>query len=551
MARLISTTVSKTLTLTVNTLLESDEVVTRSFVVGDVVEGLRYVDHEEVKTITGKVTDITLRSVRSPKTITSDSDPKNTIAKDLIPLSVTIDASEQYGSNVVKVSCREIVEDAGVTDVKRVYCTMDLTAKIAQTYSDGSTTEFDLIPGTWLTDTTIFPGAYYKGSPEITDNFKLAYFIYTVSKNVVNITSLCLVRDKRVMIIPIKFIRNIGGVSETEPDAVPVVEVADTESFLTALDEIEDGVLTEIQLTNDIAITDPIEVTPGKEVILNLGGNTIEVPEAVNGRSIYAINNYGTLTLKNVEISARGIQNLVDPETGEGGTLTLGEGVHIVARDATGGAAVWSDGGTVIIEDGVVLETEYVGSVQESRGVGCVNSSGNLVIHGGTFNNVNERCYAIISSGDVVIDDNASIDVYGAHGALCIDAGEATINGGVYHSKNHYGLYCSNDGNALTGWVPRDAKVVVNGGDFTGGSMGGYKSVHIGSDVNTPVDSTIAIHGGTFHNPLRVQSNVSEVGGIKIYGGNFSDPVDPSMLAEGCVVSEEPNEEGFYVVTAA
>ena len=46
MARLISTTVSKTLTLTVNTLLESDELVTRSFVVGDLVEGLLYVDHE-------------------------------------------------------------------------------------------------------------------------------------------------------------------------------------------------------------------------------------------------------------------------------------------------------------------------------------------------------------------------------------------------------------------------------------------------------------------------------------------------------------------------
>ena len=86
------------------------------------------------------------------------------------------------------------------------------------------------------------------------------------------------------------------------------------------------------------------------------------------------------------------------------------------------------------------------------------------------------------------------------------------------------------------------AAVTVNGGTFDGKSY----SVWIGSDYNDPVNSSIAIYGGTFADSLNAQSNTRE-NAIIIYGGIFSNDSVKEYVAPNyeCV---GPNDNGKYTV---
>lgn len=271
----------------------------------------------------------------------------------------------------------------------------------------------------------------------------------------------------------------------------------------------------EIILEDDIYLESTVVIPEGKNVTLDLNGKQITVKK--NGeRSLYAIDNYGELTLKdsvgNGTITARGIENL------PGGTMKIESG-KIISCDSNGGAAIWNEANLTI--NGGTFETAYVGTPSDSVGAGCLNNSGGVtVVNGGAFQSVNRRTYAIISTGEIQLNNNPIVT--GAHGGLAIDAGVATVDGGKYSSTEYYGLYVSNDG---MGAESEGARVTVNGGEFTGKKY----SVWIGSDVNNPVNSTIVITGGKFNNPLNVQNNVVESAGIKVKGGQFVEDVTDYM----------------------
>ena len=62
----------------------------------------------------------------------------------------------------------------------------------------------------------------------------------------------------------------------------------------------------EVTLTENITLTQPLTIVEGANVVLDLGGNTITTTLESEGRHYYAIDNYGTLTLKgNGFINAR------------------------------------------------------------------------------------------------------------------------------------------------------------------------------------------------------------------------------------------------------
>ena len=284
----------------------------------------------------------------------------------------------------------------------------------------------------------------------------------------------------------------------------------------------------------DNATVEKLIISNDREITIDLNGNNLTVADAVNGRSAYAIDNYGTMILEDTTgegtISARGIENF--------GTMIVKSGT-IIARDANGGAAIWNEGDLTI--DGGEFRTLYEGSTKDSAGPGCINNSGKLTINAGTFISPNKRTYAVISSGEVVVADNADITVTGVHGGICIDSGSATILGGTYTSTEFYGLYVSND---AKGTDPEKAAVTVMGGEFTGKTY----SVWVGSDVNSPVDSTVDIYGGKFNNPLKVQNNVLADAGINVYGGTFVSEVPAAQLASGYVCVD--NGDGTFSVSA-
>ena len=280
-----------------------------------------------------------------------------------------------------------------------------------------------------------------------------------------------------------------------------------------------------ITLTADISDMETVTIPAGKELTLDLAGYTITA--AVNAtdssRHYYAIDNSGTLTLKdtdgNGKIEARGILNK------SSGTMTIESG-HFVAIDSNGGAAIWNEGNLTM--NGGTLEVTYVGTSSDQYGVAGLNNSGTAVINGGTFTSVNKRAYAIISTGNITVN---TATVSGAHGGLAVDAGTAVVKGGTFTSTEFYGLYVSNDGK---GTDPEKAAVTVNGGEFTGKTY----SVWIGSDVNNPVNSTIEIFGGTFNNKLSIQKNVEEAAGIVIKGGTFKEGIGNAKLADGYAINE-------------
>ena len=213
----------------------------------------------------------------------------------------------------------------------------------------------------------------------------------------------------------------------------------------------------------------------------------------------------------------------------------------IVSVDANGGACIWNEADVTV--KGGTFTTEFVGTPSDEFGPGCLNNSGTALVTGGTFHNVNHRIYAIISNtGSIEITpaEGSEVKVFGAHGGLGVDGGTAVVNGGTYSSSDFYGLYVSNDG---LGADPMQAAVTVNGGTFDGKSY----SVWVGSDYNNPVNSTIAIKGGTFRKDLNRQS-VSRHNALQVSGGTFAKPVDLSYCADG-YIPEVNAETGTYGVT--
>ena len=295
-----------------------------------------------------------------------------------------------------------------------------------------------------------------------------------------------------------------------------------------------------------------VEIPEDVNVTLDLAGHTLTGGPSASNRSVYAIENYGTFTLEdsvgNGEIRARGISNEVN------GVMTI-DGAKVVEIDANGGAAVWNEG-NLVINDGT-FSTTYVGSASETGGPACLSNqtTGTAQINGGLFQSVNNRAYAVMNYGTMVVD-NATVD--GTHGGISCDTGSLTINGGSYTAKNYYGLWITNNGNVTD--------VTVNGGSFKGGSQGKNAiraSVDDGKqDVS---DATIRITGGKFEgysgNAAAVAVNKSGSAhswGMNITGGVFSTKPDASYVADGYEAvllsnanqygGENENYDGWYKV---
>ena len=294
-----------------------------------------------------------------------------------------------------------------------------------------------------------------------------------------------------------------------------------------------------IKLLSDVYLTATVEVPEGKDIALDLNGQAITVyKDKAAGRSLYAVNNYGTFTLIDSvgsgSITARGIQNLGS------GNMTVESG-KIISCDANGGACIWNEANVVI--NGGMFETVHVGSSGDNVGIGCLNNSGTALVTGGTFNDVNRRTYAIISTGHIEITpaEGKTVTVIGAHGALAVDSGTAVVNGGSYSSSDYYGLYVSNDG---MGEDPMTAAVTVNDGTFVGKAY----SVWIGSDYNNPVNSTIQINGGTYEKPINTQDNTRE-NAIIVYGGTFNAGIGTGENITISGASTSTTEGGKTTVT--
>ena len=259
-----------------------------------------------------------------------------------------------------------------------------------------------------------------------------------------------------------------------------------------------------VKLLKSITLDATVEVPAGKTVILDLNGSNIDVALASGSEinHIYAFDNKGTFTLMgNGTITARGIFN--------NGIMTVKDGVTIVACDTNGGAAIWNY--TDLTIDGGTFKVPHTGTSDDDAGPGCIYNADKLTINGGKFESNSARTYAIISIKTLVINNLTSVT--GNHGAVAVDEGTATINGGSYSAKVSYAVYSDNGVVTVTGgtyagtahdlFVHHEGSITVTGGtyseDISAFVADGYraicdldKNVWVVSKYERPTDLPVA-----------------------------------------------------------
>ena len=517
MARVINKTFNVDFFANVRTTKADGSTLVRTFKVGDVVENLRYIENEELKTISGRVTNIICKDVS--KTLVS-SNPVDTFSKDVIITRIVIDASKEYESSIINVNAREIVEDEGVTDVVHVDVYPTIAMSLTNTYTDGTSDTDEFTIGQTLRNDIIMNTI--RGNGDITGNFVLVTISYIMKNSVLSVKSLIL-KDEltgKVISVTIDRIISIGEVGETIDWSKPVEVTTDNIADIMAY-AVPVAILAP---AGDMVLSEAITVPAGKDIVLDLSGGNITSTGT-------AITNNGKL-----KITGGKVTGLIAVDNTEGSTLIIEDTeIEGTSQNQTGGAAI-ANFGDMIVKSGTFV-TNYEGSASDAGGNALIRNktTGNLTIESGSFTSKSLRTYAIISEGNVEIED---VVIDGAHGALAIDAGTGKVTGGSFRSTEYYALYLSND--------TAQASFIVEDGTFEGKTI----SVLVGSDENTGVDSAVQIKGGVFKNTLKNQANVNPGFGIKVSGGEFYEAFPEAYLEDGFVLNQNA-ETGHYEVIPA
>jgi hypothetical protein len=170
-----------------------------------------------------------------------------------------------------------------------------------------------------------------------------------------------------------------------------------------------------VTLKEHVTLKAPLEVRSNMTIDLN--GYTITAELKEEGRHHYAIDNYGTLTLKgNGAIKARGVENF--------GTMIIEGNITITNVDTNGGSAIWNEGNLVINGGTFTTGEGTYGSALNTQ------KAGKAIVNGGTFVANSQLTYAILNYGETIINN---AEVKGKHGAVASDTESHTvINGGSF-----------------------------------------------------------------------------------------------------------------------
>ena len=320
-----------------------------------------------------------------------------------------------------------------------------------------------------------------------------------------------------------------------EISRVPIVATVGLTSYsnlATAIEVVNENGGT-ITMNKNATLADTWTIPADKEVTLDLNGYTVSA--ALNGETtnhIYAIHNYGTLTIKgNAKgagaIKARGMYNY--------GTLTLESGT-IDAIDGNGGYGVYNQNGSVFVMNGGTVKTSNEDGDAPTEGTDATpmrNENGSkVVINGGTITNVSNYTYAIDNQAGAEVTINGAT-VTSVHSTLS-NYGTMTINDGTFTCNGLDGI----SAHALVAWD--GSETTINGGTFDG------KDNNNGFNVYAAAGAEVEIKGGRFENAY--SGSLYGDGNIVVSGGTFFDMIDQKWCAEGYVCKESESVEGYYDV---
>lgn len=326
-----------------------------------------------------------------------------------------------------------------------------------------------------------------------------------------------------------------------------------------------------IVLQQDIGVTQAVAVAEGTTAILDLNGFSISAPEPVNGKSLYPIDNHGTLTIRDGSqngsgvIKGRGVENL------SGGVLYLESGT-IQSIDSNGGGAAVRNEGTFYMTGGKLEFTgeksgNSAGSPFNNQAGGvavitggelvspytCVFSSGDLTMKDITLTSSTDYWMTVktFSGGEAVLE-NVTINTTNG-GCLENAGGNVTLRNCTFTQSvtgnpawNSCAIATSSGGTTVvesgtyTGAVAA-AYMYNSGGTMVlkGGTYEGTNGVVLKSDLEQ-----IQVQGGEYFGSINAGSGNAY---LEISGGSFSVRPADDKLADGFTVTQSGD---MWVVTA-
>lgn len=336
------------------------------------------------------------------------------------------------------------------------------------------------------------------------------------------------------------------------------------------------AIFNELIFMSDIEFGEKLIVKEDDRVTLDLNGKNITVPAAVNGSSIYLMDNYGELTITDNStggggsISSRGILNTPNAKI-----FMRGGRVNSIDSNG-GGAAIWNEGFLEMTGGTLAFTGEKNGN---NAGAPLVNSEkGEVIITGGQllsdymcvfaqgqsrtvlknitlssntsyFMTVKVMKPAIVDIENVTISTQNGGCLENAGGTVTLkncnftqtvegnpmwnsvaiavsNGGTTTVESGVYSGAVAAG-YIYNSGGTLN----------INGGTFVG------ETTVLKADQSTKdVDSVINVNGGEFTGGYTVGASKAA---INIFAGEFSE--DPIAYVDENSTSVQQDDK--FIVT--
>lgn len=242
----------------------------------------------------------------------------------------------------------------------------------------------------------------------------------------------------------------------------------------------------EVTLSNDVVLDEPLTISNGKSMLIDLAGHTISSEKECTASYSLVVNN-GTLTIMDSNKNGK----ITFKDLGQGGGSTFG-------------SYVIENRGLLIINGGTIEHQGTINALdQHNTNIPIQNYAGKV----------------IVNKGKIVSKDFRSLRDFTA-------GGQIEINGGIFEGQ----VWMQGLGSGST-------SLTITGGEFS--PLAGYdgSSIYLTNGTNV---INLSITGGTF--ATRVGCANPEKEGVKgsIKGGVYGDNTNlDKLVADGYVISKE------------
>lgn len=277
---------------------------------GDTVTSLNYADHDEVKTVTGEISDIKVAFLLSNTGRLNKFD--SSLENDARVYELDVVVSSDGKSKTVKIPAKDLMEYQPTGRVKDFKVIPVIKAHIESVLSDNTVNAIDLEEETELFNTTII-----NGKDEVTGNFKVRSFLYKLNKarTAMQVVGVNLIGDNMYK-VPFDRIKNAGVTGI----------VADVTNVATSIKSVQDNkqggiALANGEVTEDLTLTDSIVIAGNLSYLPATGpvrGNDKIDPAETVVKGALSVGDASNVTLSGVVLTEKAAINL-----GKAKTFTL------------------------------------------------------------------------------------------------------------------------------------------------------------------------------------------------------------------------------------